>query len=169
MISVRIVLNTHPSLVTLHCTHWAETQQHTAVVVATIGQALRGGHEKSVVGKKFRLQFGNDANLEMLSLDFFVQALHVPRSTNSSGVYRPKYKKKTHFSLVSFSVYTRSRRGAERIREGEGRWSRPPKTALERSDLTENSSSENPIPTSRRKKNSLPNKKENNDIYIYIY
>ena len=31
-----------------------------------------------------------------------------------------------HFSLVSLSVYPRSRRGAERIRQGEGRWSHPP-------------------------------------------
>ena len=41
------------------------------------------------------------------------------------------------YSLVSLSVYLRPRRGAERIRQGEGRWNLPPKTALERSDLTE--------------------------------
>ena len=41
------------------------------------------------------------------------------------------------FSLVSHGIHPRSRRGAERIRQGEGRWSRPPKTALEQSDLTE--------------------------------
>ena len=41
------------------------------------------------------------------------------------------------FSLVSLSPNPRSRRGSERIRQDEGRWSRPPKTALERSDLTE--------------------------------
>ena len=33
--------------------------------------------------------------------------------------------------------HSRSRPGAERIRQGEGRWSRPPKTALKRSGLTE--------------------------------
>ena len=44
-----------------------------------------------------------------------------------------------HFSLVSLSLHPRSRRGAERIRPGEGRWSRPSKMALERSDLTEKS------------------------------
>ena len=82
----------------------------------------------------------------------FVQALHMPRSNNSSGVYRPKYKKKAHFSLVSLSVYSRSRRGAERIRQGEGCWSRPPKTALEGSYLTESSSSENRILRPRREK-----------------
>ena len=73
----------------------------------------------------------------------FVQALHTPRSKNSSGVYCPKYQKNAHFLLVSLSVYPRSRRGAKRIRQGEGRWSRPPKTALDRIYLTENSSSEN--------------------------
>ena len=46
----------------------------------------------------------------------------------------PKLYKYSH---VSLSVYLRSRRGAERIRQGEGRWNLPPKTALERSDLTE--------------------------------
>ena len=76
----------------------------------------------------------------------------MPRSKNSSGEYRPKYKNKAHFSLVSISVYPRSRRGAERIRQGEGRWSRPPKTALERSYLTENSSSENRMLRPKRRK-----------------
>ena len=49
------------------------------------------------------------------------------------GRITPKFKNKVHFSLVSLSVYPRSRRGAERIRQGEGRLSRPPETALERS------------------------------------
>ena len=49
-----------------------------------------------------------------------VQALHMPRSKNSSGIYRPKYTKKAHFSLISLSVYPRSRRCAERIRQGRG-------------------------------------------------
>ena len=42
------------------------------------------------------------------------------------------------FSLVSHSIHPRSRRGDEPIRQGEGRWNRPPKTALDRSYLTEN-------------------------------
>ena len=48
-----------------------------------------------------------------------------------------KTQKFAHFSLLSLSLHPCSRRGAERIRQGEGRWSRPPKTAHERSDLTE--------------------------------
>ena len=44
---------------------------------------------------------------------------------------------KLHFSLVSLSPHPRSRQGAERMRHGEGRWHRHPKTALERSDLVE--------------------------------
>ena len=82
-----------------------------------------------------------------------------------------------NFSLVSLGIRPRSRRFAERTRQGEGRWSRPPKPALERSYstknsscegrwsrppkpalersyLTKNSSSANPILRSRRKKNS---------------
>ena len=55
---------------------------------------------------------------------------------------KPRYYllKVQHFcnlSLVSLTLYPRPLRGAERTRQGEGRWSLPPKTALERSDLTE--------------------------------
>ena len=99
----------------------------------------------------------------------FVQALHMPRSKNNSGVYRPKYKKIAHLSLVSLSARTRSRPGTERIRQGEGRLSRPPKTALERSDWTENSSSENRILRLRRKKtpDRIPPKRM--IMYIFIW
>ena len=43
----------------------------------------------------------------------------------------------SNFSLVSLSPHPRSCRGAEPIRQSEERWSRPPKTAIERSDLAE--------------------------------
>ena len=75
-----------------------------------------------------------------------------------------------NFSLVSLGIRLRSRRCAERTRQGEGRWSCPPKAALERSYLTENSSSANRILGSRRKKlltESL--KSKNGFIYIYMY
>ena len=49
----------------------------------------------------------------------------------------PKNTFFSNFSRFSLSPHTRSRRGANRIRQGEGCWSRPSKTALERSDLTE--------------------------------
>ena len=164
MIWVRIVLTTHPSLVIYSIALYplSRKERHTAVV-ATIEQALGGGHEKSIVGKKFRCQFGNAGPY------LFIQALHMPRSKNSSGVYRPKYKiKKGHFLIVSLSIFPRSRRGAERIRQGEGRWSRPPKTKLERSYLTENSSSANRILRPRRKKthDRIPEKKSDR-IYIF--
>ena len=65
-------------------------------------------------------------------------------SRSADGKIQPKVReyvlKIQHFSnlsLVSLSPHSRPRRGAERIRQDEGRWSRPPKTALERSDLTE--------------------------------
>ena len=91
----------------------------------------------------------------------------MPRSKNSSGVYRPKYIFFAPFSLVSLSPRTRSRPGAERIRQGEGRLSRPPKTALERSHLTENSSPENRILRPRRKK--TPDRIPKKSMVIYIY
>ena len=48
----------------------------------------------------------------------------MPRFNNSSGVYSPKYKR--YLSVVSLSPRTRSRPGAERIRQGEGRFKPPP-------------------------------------------
>ena len=50
--------------------------------------------KKASPGRNLDAIFGNDANLEMLSVDLFELALHMRRSKNSSGVYRPKYKKK---------------------------------------------------------------------------
>ena len=75
-----------------------------------------------------------------------------------------------NFSLASLGIRPRSRRGADRIRQGVGRLSRPPKTAFERSYLTENSSSANRILRPRRKKSPdrTPEKK-NDRIYIYIF
>ena len=109
-----------------------------------------------------------DANLKMLPLIYSFK-LYICQDPRIARAYTAQTTKKTHFSLVSFSVYPRSRRSAERIRQGEGRWSRPPKTALERRDLTEKSSSENPILRPRRKKKltkSLSPQKKKHHIYI---
>ena len=73
-----------------------------------------------------------------------------------------------NFSLVTLGIRPRSSRCAERTRQGERRWSRPPKTALERSYSTENSSSANRILRPRRKKTKTESlKQENNIIYVY--
>ena len=74
-----------------------------------------------------------------------------------------------NFSLVSLGLRPRSRRCAERTRQGEGRWSRPPKPALERSYLTENSSSANRVLRPRRKKtpDRIPERK--NDLIYRLY
>ena len=63
--------------------------------------------------------------------------LSIRQNPNISWRVPPKIYFLVHFSLVSLSPHTRSRPGAERIRQGEGRWGRPSKTALERSDLIE--------------------------------
>ena len=67
------------------------------------------------------------------------QPLHTHVHQDPKNNWRLPFKIQSfaRFSLVSLSIHPLSRRGAERIRQGEGRWSRPPKTALERSDLTE--------------------------------
>ena len=141
--------------------------------MCTVGQTLRGVTMKKCGRDELRSQLGNDVDLDInvFPYVFFVQlkALHMAKSKNSSGVYRPKYKKIAHFSLVLLSPRTRSRPGAERIRQGEGRLSRPPKTALERSYLTKNSSSENRILSPRRRKtpDRIPERK-NDHTYIYV-
>ena len=75
-----------------------------------------------------------------------------------------------NFSLVSLGIRPRSPRCAERTRKGEGRWSRPPKAALERSYIRPRI----PVPRiayfGRDKKlltKYLTPKKD--FIYIYIY
>ena len=77
--------------------------------------------------KHYQVPFGNDANF-----------------VNHPGVADIKIQPKSpkffldmryfcNFSLVSLGIRPRSRRCAGRTRQGEGRWSRPPKAALERS------------------------------------
>ena len=46
----------------------------------------------------------------------------------TSQDYLLKIQHFCNFSLLSLSIHPRSRRGAQRIRRGEGRWSHPPKT-----------------------------------------
>ena len=92
----------------------------------------------------------------------------MPRSKKISRAHTAqKIQHKTNFSLVSLSVYPRSRRCAERIRQGEVRWSRHPKTALERSFLTEDSSSENRI--FRRRREKTPHRILPKRMIIYIF
>ena len=73
-----------------------------------------------------------------------------------------------NFSLVTLGIRLRSRRCAERTRQGEGRSSRPPKPALKRSYLTENSSSANRILRPRRKQTPDRIPETKND-YIYMH
>ena len=87
--------------------------------------------------------FGNDANSETMPIKniYFIcfigsNCADVKVQTKARE-YRPKIQNFNHFSIFSFSPHTDSRPGAERIGQSEGRWSRPSKTALERSNLTE--------------------------------
>ena len=109
-----------------------------------------------------------NANLCMFSLIFsfmlyICQDLRIARAYTAETI-----QKKTYFSLISLSVYPRSRRGAEQTRQGEGRCSRPPKTALEGSYLTVNSSSENRTLRPRRIKacDRIPEKKYQLSLYV---
>ena len=72
------------------------------------------------------------------------------------------------FSLVSLSIHPRSLQ--ERIGQGEGRWSRPAKTTLERSDLTEKFQFRESHTEAETKKVltkiPVPSKKKKHHIYI---
>ena len=74
-----------------------------------------------------------DANLEIMYCQVvFYQPLHTHVHQDANNNWRVPFKIHffARFSLVSLSIHPRSRRGAERIGQGEGRWSHPPKTAL---------------------------------------
>ena len=77
--------------------------------------------------KHYQVPFGNDAN--------FVNhpGVAVIKIQPKSPKFLLDMRYFCNFSLVSRGVRPRSRRCAERTRQGEGRWSRPPKAALERS------------------------------------
>ena len=106
--------------------------------------------------KHYQVPFGNDANF-----------------ANHPGVAVIKIQPKSpkflldmryfcNFSLVSLGIRPRSRRCAERTRQGEGRWSRPPKAALERSYIRPR----NPVPRiayfgrDKRTRDQIPDTKE---------
>ena len=126
---------------------------------------------KKVWWGRLRSQFGNYANLKInvfpYLVCFFRSSSAYAKIQEYLGRIPPKIQKFAQFSLVLLSPRTQSRPGAERIRQGEGRLSRPPKTALERSYLTENSGSDNRILRPRRKK--TPDRIPPKRMIIYIY
>ena len=81
----------------------------------------RGYHRKIKNFSNFS-PFGNDDNFGNYpdAADVKIQ----PKSQD----YLIKIQYFCNISLVSLSIHPRSRRGAQRIKKGEGRWSRPPKT-----------------------------------------
>ena len=91
-------------------------KRHTGVV-ATIGQALGGGHGKSIVGKKIRCQFGNDAHLEMLSLIYSFK-LYICQDPRIARAYTAQNTKKKRTSRLSRSA---SIRVHVEVRNGYGR------------------------------------------------
>ena len=77
--------------------------------------------------KHYQVPFGNDAN--------FVNhpGVAVIKIQPKSPKFLLDMRYFCNFSLVPLGIRPRSRRCAERTRQSEGRWSRPPKAALERS------------------------------------
>ena len=99
---------------------------------------------------------------------FYFINLSIHQDPKNSRRVPFKIQKFEPFSLVSLSIHPCSRRGAERIRQGEGRWSRPPQTALERSDLTEKFQFQ--ASHTEAETNKSPDRKKKNDhIYVYVF
>ena len=99
--------------------------------------------------------------LEMMPTLYIIQALQTLRYNQISGI-PPRYAVFLQL-LACFARHPSAFTSMwERTRQGEGRWSRPPKAALERSYLTENSSSANRVCRPRRKKtpDRIPETKE---------
>ena len=105
---------------------------------------------------------------------FIDVSIHVHRDPENISSVSLKIQNFAHFSHVSLGIYPRSRRGAERIMKGEGCWSRAPKTALERSDLTEKfqfreSHTETETKQSLLTKSPSPRRKGSYIFCIFIY
>ena len=121
--------------------------------------------EYSLVWDKLWRQLGNNWLAEFYGINLFIH-----KDPKNNWRVPLKIQNFAHFSLVSLSVYTRSRRGAERIGQGKGRWSRPLKMALERSDSTEKFQFwESHTEAEKKKAPDWPNKKKNDYIYIYLW
>ena len=99
---------------------------------------------------------------------FYLIKLSIHRDPKINWSITFKLQTFAHFSLDSLTLHPRSRRGAERIRQGKGRAS---ETALERSDLTEKfrfSESHTKAETKKLLTKSLPPQKQKS-FYMYVY
>ena len=109
-------------------------------------------------------------------LDKF-DVINLPIRQDPKNDWRLPFKKKKNamFLFVLLSIHPRSRRGAERIRQSEGRWSRPVETALERSGLTENFQFRESDTEAETKRSHdqipVPSKRDiySYEVYIYTY
>lgn len=107
---------------------------HSSTTVASKCHTRRGGNESCWDETEF--QFGNVVKCivcghplqNYTSVDVKIQS--------KAREYHQKVQHCSDESLAPPSLQTLPRLGAERKRQGEGSWSRPSNTALERSDFT---------------------------------
>ena len=83
-----------------------------------------------------KIQNFSNCRLEVMSILEIITLWDV-KTQLKAREYLFKIQHFSNFMLVSLSRHPRSCRSGEPIRQGGGHWSRPPKPALERSDLTE--------------------------------
>ena len=107
--------------------------------------------------------------LEMMPILLFTQALQTNEIHPKYSEFHLDMRNFCNFSLVLLCIRPCSRRCAERTRQGEGRWSRVPTAALERSYLTENSGSANLMHRPRQKKKLLTKSLKLKNDFIYMY
>ena len=105
----------------------------------------------------------------MLSLVFFVQALHMPKSNNSAGVYRPKYKKNALLAglvqrLSAFTSRCRTDKG------GRGALEPPPEDGARTKRFDRKFQfRESHTEAETKKTPDRIKRKKNGRIYIYIF
>ena len=112
-------------------------------------------------------QFGN----KRFPMCFRSSSAYICQGPKTPRAYTVQKPNVASFSLVSLSPHTRSRPGAERIRQGEGRLSRPPKPAVHQSDLTEKfqfRESHTEAETIKLLTKSLSPQKKNIHIYVCL-
>ena len=147
MIRVRIVRTTHLLFVgysNLFYIHWAERKRHTSIV-ATIGEALKDGNEKSIVGRKFWYQLRNYANSQNVFLiySFKLYICQDPIIIAQADSAHNSKKNALRACLAQLLSAFTSMRGTDTAARAAVK--QHPEDGAKKCHLTENCSSENRI------------------------
>ena len=113
-----------------------ERRRHTAAVAPI--RRFEAAMKNALSGRNYISNLEIMPIMEMCSHASFVQSLlTTSRSQKNLELTAQKCNFLANYRLSPAAPHRRSRPYMERIRQGEGGWSRPSKTALEQSHLTE--------------------------------